>query len=64
MTATVVLLSLFAALILAVIFLAIVARANRLRDDDGPDTIIIPPAEEPLGERVDVRALMKRWEAE
>ncbi len=51
-----------AALALALIFLAIIARLNG--DDQADDTAIIPPAdadEPPLGDQVDVRAILHRY---
>ena len=53
--------------LLSVIFVAAISRANRL-EDDGPDTILIPPAEpdpepdqEAIGDQVDVRGILKRY---
>ena len=59
-------LGLAAAGFLGVILLAILARLNGRDDeaDDGPPpTILIGPAEpEPLGEQVDVRGILRRYE--
>lgn len=55
------LLSLFAAVVLAVIFLALVSRANRLDDEDAPKTITPPAYDEPLGDQVDVRGILNRY---
>lgn len=55
------------ALALAIVFLAVLARLNGTDDEpheDGPPTIIIPPAEpdpEPMGDQVDVRAILHRY---
>lgn len=49
--------------LLSVVFVAAISRANRL-EDDGPPTIIIPPADpdpEPMGDQVDVRAILHRY---
>lgn len=49
--------------LLSVVFVAAISRANHL-EDDGPPTIIIPPAEpdpEPMGDQVDVRAILHRY---
>lgn len=51
-----------AALALAVVFLAVVARLNRLDDEpDGPPTILIEAPDEPLGDQVDVGAIIRRF---
>lgn len=58
-------LGLAAAGFLGVILLAILARLNGRDDeaDDGPPTFLIGPAEpEPLGEQVDVRGILRRYE--
>ena len=57
-----VLIVLVATLMLIALIVAI-SRANRL-EDDGPDTIVIGPAEdpEPLGDQVDVTAILKRYD--
>ena len=58
-------LGLAAAGFLGVILLAILARLNGRDDeaDDGPPTILIGPAEPaPLGEQVDVRGILRRYE--
>lgn len=49
---------------LVIASLLTVARQNT--EDDGPPTITIPPVpyDEPMGDMVDVRRVMKRWEAE
>lgn len=57
-------LSLAAASLLGVVLLAILARLNGADDEpeDGPPTILIGPAEqEPLGDQVDVRGILKRY---
>jgi hypothetical protein len=49
---------------LTIVLISLMGRLNG-RDDNDPDTILIPPIEEePLGEQVDVRSLMRRWEDE
>lgn len=55
--------TLAAALTLAVVFLALIARLNGPdAEDDGDPTILIGPAEpEPLGEQVDVGAIIRRY---
>lgn len=58
-------LGLAAAGFLGVILLAILARLNGRDDeaDGGQATILIGPAEpEPLGEQVDVRGILRRYE--
>lgn len=51
------------AVLLAIAFLALVARLNGPEDDDdGEPTIIIQaPDDEPLGEQVDIKGLMRRY---
>lgn len=62
MTVTAFLAILAAALALAVAFLAILARLNGDDQDTDPPTIIIPPVEDPpLGDQVDVRAILNRY---
>lgn len=49
---------------LGIVLLAVFARLNgEDQDADGPDTILIGPAEdpEPLGDQVDVRATLHRY---
>jgi hypothetical protein len=55
--------TLAAALALAVVFLALVARLNgQDAEDDGEPTILIGPAEpEPLGEQVDVLSIIRKY---
>lgn len=53
-----------AAALLALVFLALVARLNHAEDDDGEPAILIGPAEpdpEPMGDQVDVRAILNRY---
>lgn len=52
-----------AAVLLALAFLALIARLNGPEDeDDGDPTIIIhAPDDEPLGEQVDIKGLMRRY---
>lgn len=51
------------AVALAVVFLAVIARLNRLDDDDpaGPPTILIEAPDEPMGDQVDVGAIIRRF---
>jgi len=51
------------AVLLAIAFLALVARLNGPEDDDdGEPTILIQaPDDEPLGEQVDIKGLMRRY---
>ena len=53
-----------AALALALIFLALIARLNGDDRADDPPVLITPPADEdtPLGDQVDVRAILRRYE--
>lgn len=48
-----------AALILAIVFLALIARIN---DGDDAETPPPPTEPEPLGDQVDVRAILRRYE--
>lgn len=52
-----------AAVLLALAFLALIARLNGPEDeDDGEQTPIIEaPADEPLGDQVDIKGLMRRY---
>lgn len=52
-----------AAVLLALAFLALIARLNGPEDeDDGDPTILIQaPDDEPLGDQVDIKALMRRY---
>lgn len=52
-----------AAVLLALAFLAIIARLNGPEDeDDGEPTILIQaPDDEPLGDQVDIKGLMRRY---
>ena len=52
-----------AAVLLALAFLALIARLNGHEDeDDGDPTILIQaPDDEPLGDQVDIKALMRRY---
>lgn len=53
-----------AAVLLALAFLALIARLNGPEDDDddGEQTSIIEaPADEPLGDQVDIKGLMRRY---
>lgn len=51
------------AVLLAIAFLALVARLNGPEDeDDGEPTILIQaPDDEPLGDQVDIKGLMRRY---
>lgn len=53
-----------AALALALIFLALIARLNGDDQADDPPVLITPPSDEdtPLGDQVDVRAILRRYE--
>ena len=48
---------------LGVVLLAVLARLNGEDQDDGEPTLLIGPAEdpEPLGDQVDVRAILHRY---
>ncbi len=52
-----------AAVLLALAFLALIARLNGPEDEDeGEPTIIIQaPDDEPLGDQVDIKGLMRRY---
>ncbi len=53
-----------AALALAIIFLALIGRMNGADDADDADAAITPPTdtdEPPLGDQVDVRAILHRY---
>lgn len=52
-----------AAVLLALAFLALIARLNGPEDEDeGEPTILIEtPADEPLGDQVDIKGLMRRY---
>ena len=51
------------AVLLAIAFLALVAKLNGPEDeDDGEPTILIQaPEDEPLGDQVDIKGLMRRY---
>lgn len=51
------------AVLLAIAFLALVAKLNGPEDeDDGEPTILIQaPDDEPLGDQVDIKGLMRRY---
>jgi len=53
-----------AAVLLALAFLALIARLNGDDQADDPPVLITPPADEdtPLGDQVDVRAILRRYE--
>lgn len=46
---------------LGIVLLAVIGRLNERHEDEDEPTIVIPPAEEPLGDQVDVRAILKRY---
>jgi len=53
-----------AAVLLALAFLALIARLNGPEDDDDDveqTPIIEAPADEPLGDQVDIKGLMRRY---
>ena len=52
-----------AAVLLALAFLALIARLNGPEDEDkGEPTIIVQaPDDEPLGDQVDIKGLMRRY---
>ena len=60
------LISFLVTFLMLIVFYAIIARLNG-PDEEDPDTILIPPAEEPsthYGEMVDIRRVIKRYEDE
>ncbi len=44
------------------LILAALLMMSRRSEPDGPPTITIPPVEEPMGEQVDVRSVLRRYE--